>query len=438
MSRLLKIAIALALIIFILAPGVTGFLVESSIEKAESGYGQALESGPFELVDTSFDRGWFSSDQSLELNLTDPKVALALHAIGGHDSVGELPTLLIDTTATHGVIPLVNPAVGGLRPAIAQTESSLSLKYPDGTRVELPVKVYSSLGTGQWARLLAEPIAATSPNGDTNVAWEGADISAKFGNTTTYSGSIGALDIDGNGARLETSEVTVEGRIEKGAYAFSESESSMSLDKVTLTPPSASGEAIVLTDLRGNGSVALDGDRAVAVSNFSIGGIDNSTLKIDRVDMIANYNVDATALSAFVDESRKLQASGDDEDAMAAGAEATLAAMSQILEKGASLRLEKFDVAVEGGTMTVDLDVDLPPGSDSMQLALASGSAAGNVVIPDAVVSTLGVLSPEISSGLTMAAMMGFVQQKDGAYRASVSYKNGVLMLNDLPVPLPF
>ena len=439
MSKLLKIAIPLALLIFILAPGVTGFLVESSIEKAESGYGQALTTGPFELVDNSFDRGWFSSDQSMELNLTDPKLAAVLHVIGGHDSGAQMPSLVIDTTATHGVIPLANPSRGGLRPAIAQTESSLSLKYADGTQVPLPVKVYSSLGTGQWARMVADPISTSAPDSDATINWEGADISAKFGNTTSYEGSIGALNLQSDGAQIQTTPLTLEGKFKQSEYAFSESESSMSLDKVTVTPPAALGQgAIVVNNFRGMGTVEVDSGRAVAVSNISVGGITNSSLNIDGIEMVANYNVDAAALSSFVTESRKLQSAEAMNDDQAANAEATLAAMSDLIAKGASFKLEKFNIAVDGGTMSMDLDVNLPAGSNSPQAAMANGQAAGNVVIPESVVEALGAVSPEIAGGLTMAAMMGFVQQKEGAYRASVSYENGVLLLNDLPVPLPF
>ena len=327
-----------------------------------------------------------------------------------------MPNLLIETTATHGVIPLANPSLGGLRPAIAQTESTLSLKYDDGTRVPLPIKVYSSLGTGQWARMVAEPIDAASPDGDAQVKWNGADISAKFGSTTTYEGSIGALDFEGNGARIATTPLTVKGTFkQQGVFVFSESESSMSLDKVTLTPPAGTQQGpIVLNDLRGMGSVELVGDRAVAVSNLSIGGIDNSTLQINRIDMVANYDIDALALSDFIKRIAQapVQRRSDNDDAMAANAEATLAAMSQILIRGARLKLEQFDIAVDGGTMTMDLTVDVPAGSNSPQAAMSNGQAAGNVVIPDAVVKTLGALSPEIAGGLTMAANDGVCAAK--------------------------
>ena len=111
----------------------------------------------------------------------------------------------------------------------------MSLKYNDGTVVPLPVKVYSSLGAGQWARVLADPIDATSPDGTATVNWEGADISAKFGSTTSYTGALGALSVEGNGARIESTPVELEGSFKQGKYAFSESESSVALDRITLT-----------------------------------------------------------------------------------------------------------------------------------------------------------------------------------------------------------
>ena len=441
MSRLLKIAIALLLVVFILAPGVTGFLVESSIEEAESGYGKAIEQGPFKMVNSSFERGWFSSDQSLELDLTDPQLAVVLHLIGGRDTLDELPRLAIETKATHGIIPLANPALGGLRPAVAQTESTLSLKYSDGEIVELPVKVYSSLGTGRWVRIMADPISAVAPDNRGEVNWDGADLSATLGNTTTYQGDIGALVFEGDGARLETTPMTIEGKFTKGDYAFSESESSMSVERLTLTPPaSTQQDPIVVKNIRGTGSLELMGDRAVTVANLNIGGIDNATMAVDAIEIVTHYDVDAAALSEFIAANQKLQSqyTKDDDDLMAENARATFASMMQMLAGGAKLDLEKFNVTVDSETMKVNLNVDIPAGSNSPQAAMAGGQAAGNIVIPDAMVKTLSAVSPDIAGGLTMAAMMGFVQQKDGAYESRISYKDGILMLNDLPVPLPF
>ncbi len=436
MSRLVKIAVVLALLIFIIAPGVTGFLVESSIEKAETGYGQFINSGPFELIDDSFDRGWFSSDQTVELKLTEPDIAAVLHAIGGHTDSSQLPSLLVDTTATHGVIPLVSPAHGGLRPAIAQTESTLSLKYSDGTLVSLPVKIYSSLGTGQWARVVADPIVNPDLGPDVQIKWDGADISANFGDTTRYEGSIGTLNLTRNGSRIETTPLSIEGSFKKTRFAFGESESSMTLEKLVLAQPASMGhDPVTVNNIKGSGGLGVEGSRAIATSRLSVGSVNNAPVDIEGIELDANYDIDADAFSDFILESRKLQADngGDTVDT-----DAMMAAMSRMLEKGGRFNLSKFDVQIGDGTLSMDLDVKLPEGSNSLQAAMANGEASGNVVIPETVVEALSAVSPELASGLTMAAMMGFVQQRDGAYEAKVSYKNGILLLNDLPVPLPF
>ena len=436
MSKFLKILIPLALVIFIIAPGVTGFLVESSIEKAETGYGQALEKGPFKLVDNSFDRGWFSSEQSIELDLTDPEFASILHLIGGHTDDSDLPSLVVDTKATHGVIPLASPAHGGLRPAIAQTESALTLKYKDGTRIKLPVTVYSSLGTDQWARVVAEPITRTIPDGNGTVKWDGADVSASFGKTTSYEGTIGSFDLNDQETRLQSTPMLVKGSFRKTKFAFDESTSTVSMKKLTVTPPAANGQTpIVLNDFKADGNLELDGNRAVVSSTLNIGAIDNSSLKILGIELSSNFDVDAEALSELAVQTRKTQSENNDS---ADDMDALFTAFSSMLTKGGHMKFDKFNIIVEGGTLSMNLDVDLPPGSSTAQAAMANGKASGNVVIPESVVKALSAVSPDIAGGLTMAAMMGFVQQKDNAYRANVSYANGVLLLNDLPVPLPF
>ncbi|MFK8032018.1 MAG: DUF945 family protein [Gammaproteobacteria bacterium] len=436
MSRLLKILAPLALVVFIIAPGVTGFLVKSSIDKAETGYGQAIEKGPFKLVENNFERGWFSSDQTLELDVTDSEFASILHVIGGYTDATDMPSLVIETTATHGVIPLASPSQGGLRPAIAQTESTITLKYDDGELVPLPVKVYSSLGTGQWARLVAEPLNRLSPDGTSTVNWEGADVSASFGKTTRYDGRIGAFDLDSPEARLQSSPINIDGSFTKTKFAFDESQSSMSMEKLTVTPAAATGQMpIVLNDFKANGNLEVDGARAVVTSNINIGAVENSNLNILGIEIASNFDVDAEALSAVTVETRKNQTN---QELSAQDAEALFAALSALLTKGGHMKFDKFDIAVEGGTLSMDLDVDLPPGSMTPMEAMSQGKASGNVVIPESVVEALSAVSPDITNSLNMAAMMGFVQQKDNAYRAEVSYANGVLMLNDLPVPVPF
>ncbi len=437
MSRLVKIAAVLALLVFIIVPGVTGFLVESSIEKAETGYGQAINSGPFELVNDTFERGWFSSDQNLELKLTEPEVAAVLHAIGGHKGGAEVPSLLVDTKATHGVIPLASPSRGGLRPAVAQTESTLSLKYKDGTVVPLPVKVFSSLGTGQWARIIADPVIDPDLGPDTKIQWDGADISANFSSSaTTYEGKIGALNLDASGSRIESTPLAIEGNFKKTRFEFSTNQTSMALEKITIAPPAAMGhDPVTVNSIKGSAGLELDDSRAIATSKLSVGAVENAPMAIDGMELDAVYDVDAEALSAFIRESRKIQA---DYDSNNTDPTAILAAMNQILAEGAEFHLNKLNVEIGGGTLSMNLNVKLPEGSNSTQAAMANGEASGNVVIPDSVVEALGAVSPELAGGLTMAAMMGFVQQRDGAYEARVSYKNGVLLLNDLPVPLPF
>lgn len=100
--------------------------------------------------------------------------------------------------------------------------------------------------------------------------------------------------------------------------------------------------------------------------------------------------------------------------------------------------MDKMNVEFDEGTMAMNVDVQLPPGSATPMEAIENGLATGTVSVPETVVEALSALSPELAGGFGMATMMGFVEQKDGAYQADVRYENGILLLNGLPVPLPF
>ncbi|MEM7082822.1 MAG: DUF945 family protein [Pseudomonadota bacterium] len=435
MSKFLKIALALALIVFIVAPGVTGFLVESAIEKEESAYTQMIEQGPFKLADSSFERGWFSSDQTVELDLTDPAVAAGLHLIGGADHDG-LPKLVIETKATHGVIPLASPAKGGLRPAIAQTESALSLKYGNGEMIELPVTVYSSLGAGQWARIVADPIDNFKLEDEATVSWDGADISATIGDKSTFSGSLGSVQLASAEGTMNTSEMTIEGTHDIRRFKLGEGETNIKLDNMRFS--AAQAGSFELNDLAVKSSMAVDDGRAIAQSDFLIGDIQTSVMNIDGIDMSAIYNVNAAALEKFIELTQELQSSALADESELEDPAAMMAAMQDLLAEGVGFTLERFNVEMGGDTLKMDLDMQLPPGTTSLPAVMANGQASGNMVIPEGVVSAISELSPDVANGFMMASMMGFVEEKDGAFEARMSYKDGVLLLNDLPVPLPF
>lgn len=436
MSKLLKIVIVLALLVFVLAPGVTGFLVESSIEKAESGYGQAIENAPFNIVGSDFKRGWFSSDQTLEVNVTDETILAVLHGLGGRLDLDETPTLVIETTATHGVIPLASPARGGLRPAVAQTESTFVLKYPDASSVTLPIRIYSSLGTGQWARLIADTVEVGDAQDPTYVNWDGADVSATFGDTSKYEGTVGTVNARTPEMSLSTTPVSVKGNFRKTQYEFDESESEIAFDEFKLTVPGPENNvSMVLNDLKAFGSLELDGDRVVIASNMTTGIIDNPVMPVKKTTISAKYNFDAASMSTIM---AKANSSTSEDSLSQADTEALMAAFDTLITKGGNVTMDTMEIAFDEGTMSMTLDINLPPGSTSPLEAFANGTAAGNLVIPDAVVAALSAVRPELESGLAMASMMGFVEQKNGAYQAELVYENGVMLLNGLPVPLPF
>lgn len=436
MSKLLKIVLPLALLVFVLAPGVTGFLVESKIEEMEGGYEQVIQKGPFRLVGSDFQRGWFSSEQTVQIDVTDPDILGLLHTLGGKTGVTDLPSLVIETTANHGVIPLASPAKGGLKPAVAQLESTLILQYPDNSRIVLPAKVYSSLGTSQWARLIAEPMQIEDLEEGATINWGGADVSASFGKTSTYEGVIEQTVIETPEVTMELSPVQIKGNMRQTQYDFDESDSVITTERLKLSMSGPGGDAqMVVNNVDMRGGLKLAGERAVVDSYLTTGAIETPAMTIRQIDMSSEYDLDAATLSTLISESNKL---ADLEDADVQDTEAFFEAMNTLMLKGGHVKMDKMNVEFDEGTMAMNVDVQLPPGSATPMEAIENGLATGTVSVPETVVEALSALSPELAGGFGMATMMGFVEQKDGAYQADVRYENGILLLNGLPVPLPF
>ncbi len=440
MKLILKMLLPLLLLIFIVAPGVTGFLVESAVEENQGDVGTLMKSSPFELLDNDFRRGWFQSGQTTELGIKEPRIVSMLQQIAGASETTTRPSLVVETTAAHGVIPLANPEKGGFKPAVAQTESELFLKYNDGRIVDLPFTVYSSLGLGEWAKIDADPIKEiiTTDRGTVDLDWQGGTVQLTRGSSITAAGDLKQLKLHSDQGSLEWSALAFKSDVTMGQYAFADSDNSIEISSAKFT--SVDKSEVSLDDFRMQGGVEAHNGRALATGQITSGPIMVAGLTIDTTDAAMRYNVDAVAFSALY-ELLKQQPSAltqnDNSAPAVADSAAIFAALGKLATQGARVTIEKFDIALNGESISLAFDLEIPPDYSDPVQALRNGTGNGEFTIPQSVVDLLSQVKPEIGSAVQMGAGFGFIKKQGNNYSTTIVFENGVLLLNDLPVPLP-
>lgn len=429
--KLLKWIIPAALLVFVLAPGLIGYTVESNIEEQTGGMAAIPLSSQVSISNTTVDRGWFGSDVDTEMSIDNPVISALVAGIYGEDS-SEPPVFIVRTRASHGVLPLASPGKGGLRPALAQGESDVFVRFGDSQEQKLPIKVYSSTGVNKWLKMVVDPISNVALEDGATLSFAGAELSGTAGNNSNISGHIGDVNLSSPDFTMDIAKTNVETEMEFGQYAFPESSTTVSMPSIVVKS-NDDGTAMSLKDMIMNAGLNVKGGRAILATKLETGAIENPGMNIDGVSLDMAYDLDADAFSKF------------QELANAAGSEPTneqqqaiMGAMMGMLEKGGSVAVKTLDIDLGGSNAHLDLNLELPPGVNNPMMAIGSLSGEGNLVIPEAFVAKLQQISPEIGGGLAMASMTGFVQVVDGNYQTNMKFENGVLLLNDLPVPLPF
>jgi len=432
MKTLLKWAVPVALLLFVLVPGITGFMVESKFDQqAERLQGLPLTS-QITVDKTTIDRGWFGSDVDTELRIANPVLNAVISGMYGNES-GEAPLFLVRTNASHGVLPLASPGKGGLRPAIAQGESEVFVRFGQGEEHKLPMKLYTSSGMSQWMKLVADPIDKMQVEDGAQISFSGAELAGSVSSESAdISGFIGDISIDSPEFSVKVGRSKIDSEMDSGKYGMPEGKTRVSIPSLAMNSAEA-GQSISVKDMEIYADLDVDGDRALMATRYSTGAIENPGMNVDGINLDMTYDLDAEAVANL----QKL--------AKAAGAEPTpqekeamSAAMMSIMEKGGRIAVKSFDIDVGGSNAHFDLDLELPPGVNNPLMAIGSLKGAGELKIPESFVAKLQELSPEIGGGLAMASMTGFIKLENGNYQTTMKLENGALLLNDLPVPLPF
>jgi uncharacterized protein YdgA (DUF945 family) len=425
--------LALAVIVLV-SPGLVGRLAEESMD--ENLEWAANDSQDVTITSQGFERGWFSSEGQHRIELRNGDVRDLLLVLAGDKGLDGLPALVIDTRIDHGLVPVTSMAreKGSLLPGLGSAVSTMRLEFENGDTVDIPGTIYSEVGlTGELqSNLILEP--GTFSDGDETAQWGAIDVLITTSPSTNVVGFKGALDELAFVSPYN--EVTIgplhfEGDQQRTRFGPYVGDASFTIDKITM--PSSWGQdsmgPISFTSTATIDDDALSGRTTVLLDNLPFGDFGRARINMD----ISADNIDAEALGNLT------RALGELSD-YASNDEVRLALeddLKQLLAAGFELDVVRLDIALQPGTVSATLNVevdDTDPDTFVWTSALLALDATLDLSVPAELMDYAISLDPQVGA----AVGMGFLRRNQDVYKMAASFKDGLLTINGAPMPVPW
>lgn len=435
MKKSIVAALVLLALAVIVSPGIVGRVAENSMDRSLEWAAQ--ESGEVSVTSERFERGWFSSAGQHRVSLKEGDLLETLQALAGPIDAGALPVLIINTRLDHGLIPVASMGRegGSLTPGLGSAVSTLQLELPDGTLVDVPGTVYSRVGLGGVLHArYALPAGERRADDGMTASW--ADTSIEV----SADAVSGAVEFSGRSASIAV--VDDNESFVLGSLAFSGEERPtefgfwvgwVSLDVGDVSHASYGMPAGTLKSLSLRAETSLDGDRVNASSDvaFSIPEVPGFG-DVAGNGRLALTGADARALGGL---QRAFEAAGKAADPSQSFA-LIEPDLTRMLARGMAVDVERFDVALADGTVTLAARVATTDGgpADSGMLSLVLGAEASlDVSIPATLMERMMVDNPQAA----MLVGMGYLRRQGDAYEMALRYKKKLATINGAPLPLP-
>jgi uncharacterized protein YdgA (DUF945 family) len=425
--------LALAVIVLV-SPGLVGRLAEESMD--ENLEWAANDSQDVTITSQGFERGWFSSEGQHRIELRNGDVRDLLLVLAGDKGLDGLPALVIDTRIDHGLVPVTSMAreKGSLLPGLGSAVSTMRLEFENGDTVDIPGTIYSEVGlTGELqSNLILEP--GTFSDGDETAQWGAIDVLITTSPSTNVVGFKGALDELAFVSPYN--EVTIgplhfEGDQQRTRFGPYVGDASFTIDKITM--PSSWGQdsmgPISFTSTATIDDDALSGRTTVLLDNLPFGDFGRARINMD----ISADNIDAEALGNLT---RALDELSDypSNDEVRLALEDDL---KQLLAAGFELDVVRLDIALQPGTVSATLNVevdDTDPDTFVWTSALLALDATLDLSVPAELMDYAISLDPQVGA----AVGMGFLRRNQDVYEMEAAFKDGLLTINGAPMPVPW
>jgi uncharacterized protein YdgA (DUF945 family) len=425
--------LALAVIVLV-SPGLVGRLAEESME--ENLDWAAAESQEVLITSQGFERGWFSSEGQHRVELRDGDLRDALLLLAVNTDLDGLPALVIDTRIDHGLVPVTSMAreKGTLLPGLGSAVSTLRLEFESGETIDIPGTIYSEVGlTGELqSNLILEP--GTFSDGDETAEWGNVDVLVTTSPSTKVVGFEGALD---ELAFVSPhSEVTIgplhfNGNQQRTRFGLYVGDATFTID--TITMPSSWGQdsmgPISFSSTAAIDNDALSGRTTVLLDDLPFGDFGRARIDMD----ISANDVDAEALGNLTSALDALSDYASDDEVRLALEDD----LKQLLAAGFELHVAQLDVALQPGTITARLNVevdDTDPDAFVWTSALLALDATLDLSVPAELMDYAISLDPQVGA----AVGMGFLRKNQGVYEMEAAFKDGLLTINGAPMPVPW
>ncbi|MDH4108741.1 MAG: YdgA family protein [Gammaproteobacteria bacterium] len=431
MKRWVVILLIALAVVLLLSPGIVGRMAERNLSDSLSWMQQ--ESDDIVVTSEAFQRGWFTSEGRHRIALSDAGLAEIFGGPPPADS-DQPPTLIIDTHIDHGLVPFTSLGRehGTLVPGIASSVSTLSLEYETGDVVELPGRMYSSVGlTGDTTHRYLTDEGSRIIDGGT-LSWQGADITVTSDSSRrvfTFDGSIEPLSLEDelNSGRL--GRITFTGAQDRRVFELGVGDMRIEVDGAQGVGPALeeAGFRRLVAEL----STELHGDRVSGRYRMEFDDLISDPLGSMDLELdLSVTGLHATSLQALVDALDRAQ----DPSATSADIEPEFAAL---VAYGWQFHMERFSFRLPQGDLRGTLNVEIPASGDPDQFSwpalLLAMKASMDVSIDAPLYDYMVTVQPEFAT----AAAMGLLSATGDTYEMKAAFESGLLTINGAPLPIP-
>jgi uncharacterized protein YdgA (DUF945 family) len=424
MRKLLLIIVIVTALVLLLAPGVVGGLTERRV----ADYVDAVQDGlvhypSVTLATDRYERGWFSSamSQTITLPSTDGQDPARLH---------------VESTVAHGLL------AGAARLQLARVDSIVHLEQ-NGERLRLPIDITTDFGLDGAAttRVTGTRLAHEDAQREQRVSWDGGELLIEV------SGDAARLKVEGELAALEARDgisdvvigpLSVSSRQARSAHGLWTGTGELTLGELALT---TLGEQVLLVqDLHLRASTVLAAETIDYHLELHGARIASGNLRQGRFDLVMELSrLDPTPLARLTREMRRIA------NTIPAGSAPPSLAWAEpdavaMLRKGASLTVQPLAFASDHGNFDAALALTVSPDPRAQRVSDLMGSLQGslNLRASKDLLETLAGVQPEFGSTAAMLFQAGLLAEDGDDFTIEARYRNGLLTINGLPLPLAF
>jgi len=420
--------IVLALIVLI-SPGLIGQFAERSMDQGiRAG---AVESEEVIVSTEAFERGWFTTEGQHRIEFKDGSLAQTYRDFFALGADAPLPVLVVDTRVDHGLIPIASLGRddGSLFPGLGDAVSTLTVELPDGTTLEVPGAIHSSIGLG--GTLFSEYALAAGEyaEGGTTLEWGAGRIEAKAhpsDGRIEFDVEAQSFGVGDEAVTVRAGDLSLRGEQQPTRYGYLLGEAGLRIDSLSV-------EDMHFGPLQLYGSVREE-EAGITIRNHT-----------DVVFPAAAFGKPHTIL--------ELEVTGIDPDALGALGRRYQLALDQsedperflslvepeaqaLLAKGLEVSIPRFEVELPDGTLegTLELTLAATDAADFIwsDLLLAT-TAEASVRIPVALMDQILAVNPEAGAAIGM----GFIKKDGDVYISDIAYSKGLATVNGAPLAVP-